>query len=487
MSLSKKIFGLMLAVMVLCSGSPLWAQEPNPVNQKTGASKEQTPSAPDLAKIVPLATALNSRLADLENQIKDGPDLSDAKERYERIDADVEVSHRELNRLKETEDYRFNRLLEIKQAVEQENQAFEKTGMPISRAIHALGTWRKKWLKEKEQWQQWEASLLAEGEFVQLRSTFQQARDTIETALQRILRQLETLLAFQEEAGQIQVKLNALESAVAGLLTEIRRGALISASLPMLSFDYVSRLKTEIKTVLNHGFEPIAWPDRQRLVRNNGILLIQLLLSLFMVIAVYGNRRSLSESTRWSFMAKRPFSTGFFLGGMAIMLLQEYEGAPSLWKLMTMIIFVLSFARLAGALVDVSWKRASVYGLMTVLALFRLMEVFALPLPIFRLYMVLAALAGLLLCMRWGRESKTGDASRLWTLILQLAAAFFAVVIVLQLWGKASLGRFMFVSFMDSTATVLVFMLLLYMIHGGLEWLFRISFFTKAAHRFKRE
>jgi small-conductance mechanosensitive channel len=46
---------------------------------------------------------------------------------------------------------------------------------------------------------------------------------------------------------------------------------------------------------------------------------------------------------------------------------------------------------------------------------------------------------------------------------------------VAELWGKKVLASYLFVSLIDSIATTLVFFLFMYMIHGGLEWLFRSS------------
>ena len=52
---------------------------------------------------------------------------------------------------------------------------------------------------------------------------------------------------------------------------------------------------------------------------------------------------------------------------------------------------------------------------------------------------------------------------------------FFAFIIIAEIWGKAALAQYIFVSLIDSIATALVFMLLLYMINGVLEWAFRSS------------
>lgn len=93
------------------------------------------------------------------------------------------------------------------------------------------------------------------------------------------------------------------------------------------------------------------------------------------------------------------------------------------------------------------------------------------------------ALVGLLLCLRWAKESDQHKEPRLYTVFLRLAALFLTVIVVVQLWGKAPVALFLFISFIDSMVTVLVFMLFLYMTHGGLEWLFGNAFSRKTAQR----
>jgi small-conductance mechanosensitive channel len=51
----------------------------------------------------------------------------------------------------------------------------------------------------------------------------------------------------------------------------------------------------------------------------------------------------------------------------------------------------------------------------------------------------------------------------------------------MELWGKGALASYLFVSLIDSTVTILVFMLLMYMIHGGLEWLFGTAVLRRVA------
>jgi small-conductance mechanosensitive channel len=199
------------------------------------------------------------------------------------------------------------------------------------------------------------------------------------------------------------------------------------------------------------------------------------LLTLVVIITVFRNRRALNESRRWRFLAVRPFSAGLFYGAITTIWLYYYGGASAIWKLAIITVAGLSFARLSGALVASSWKRKFVYMLMFVLIITDLLNVLNFPLPLFRLYTVLASLALLLLCTRWAGESIQQKDSVYYTWSLRLGALIFVVIIIAEVWGKASLAQDIFLSLIDSIATTLVFMLLLYMINGILEWVFRSS------------
>jgi small-conductance mechanosensitive channel len=103
------------------------------------------------------------------------------------------------------------------------------------------------------------------------------------------------------------------------------------------------------------------------------------------------------------------------------------------------------------------------------------MVVLNFPLPLFRLYIVLTGLVGLLFCVRWAGETARLKESNFYFWLLRLVSLFFAVIIIAQLLGKQALALYLFESLIDSVATVLVIMLFMHMIRGGLEWLFLTS------------
>jgi small-conductance mechanosensitive channel len=194
-----------------------------------------------------------------------------------------------------------------------------------------------------------------------------------------------------------------------------------------------------------------------------------------LIIAVYRNRPVLNASKRWRFLAARPFSVGLFFGTIVAILFFEYWGVPETWELLYLIVVGVSFVRLLGALNEASWKRQFVSGLVIILIVTRLMYVISLPLPLFRIYTVLTALAGFLLCLRWAGKSRRCKDSGLFIWSLRLGSFFFAFIMVAEIWGKQGLAEFLFISLIRSIGTVLAFMLLMYMIRGVLEWVFRSS------------
>jgi small-conductance mechanosensitive channel len=163
------------------------------------------------------------------------------------------------------------------------------------------------------------------------------------------------------------------------------------------------------------------------------------------------------------------------------MLFYEYMGLHDTWNFGLIIVGGISFARLIGTLYPASWRSQFVYGLIIVHIVTRLLHVIMLPLPLMRLYTVLAALAGFLFCLRWAGESGRQKDPGVFRWVLRAGAGFLAIIIIAQIWGKQGQAEFLFNSMLRSTASLLGFMLFIYMIHGVLEWVFRSSFLQRMA------
>ena len=472
----RRILEIVLLLSVLLMFSQVTAQEQSQGPKASPVKADTPPEAPELADVVPLATELTVRLATLEREMKDGLDVSAVEKAYAELRAKLKDYTGQFQRMKDSKNYTYNELVDLREGIRQDSKLFEEISKPMSRSIRQLGAWREEWLAEKKRWKEWQDSLIREGGLDQLRSTFEKAEGAIDAALNLVLPQLEGMLRIQEKGGTVDARLKILAGELDGLIVDERRGGLLNESPPMFSFQFLSQFTSrELADTLKKGLSAMSWPGGRFFALQGWVVLLQVLVSLFVIIAIYRSRTSMKESKRWHFLAKRPFAAALFLGYMTTALIYEYQGAPLIWKQSLSIVAGMAFARLVGALIAASWKRQFVYGLILVLILAALMEMFTFPLPVFRLYTTVTALVAVFFCLWWARESVRLRSSAFYNWALRLGSLFFAVIAIAEMWGKEPLASYLFISSMRSMAAVLIFRLFMYMIRGGLEWLFRTS------------
>jgi hypothetical protein len=82
--------------------------------------------------------------------------------------------------------------------------------------------------------------------------------------------------------------------------------------------------------------------------------------------------------------------------------------------------------------------------------------VVGLPLALFRLYLLVAALVSLTCCIRWAAESRRLGEAWLYVWALRLAALLFAAVLFTELRGQVNLAEFLFVASVRTLGGVVV-------------------------------
>ena len=410
---------------------------------------------------------LSARLATLQPRVEEGLDLTAIAKDSEAIDANLNELSSQLSQLKDSKDFKYNKLVKLRKSIKKQLEIFNKINDPLSQDIRQLESWRRDWLGEKQRWQAWQSYLLKESDLPQLKSAFDSVDGTIDKALSLIRLQLEAALQIQQTVGNVQTKINRLAD-------ELDRLILAEKSPPMFSSQYFSQFKSgDLWYSAIDITNEVLWPDSQFFKSKGWVILFGGFLACFSILAINRNRRGLGVSKHWRFIAARPVSAGLFLSAMVTALVFEYKGVPAVLKLTNSAIAGIAFARLSGNLIETSWKRQFVYGLISFLTANSLMEFLSFPLPIIQLYTFLAALGGLVFCLWWDRKSLRHRDSDLFTPFFHLGSLFFAVIVIAELWGKQALASYLFVSMTRSLATVIVFMLLMYMLRGGLEWLLR--------------
>ena len=122
-----------LVMMLIFSFGLAMAQSQE--DHQPAAEQTASPAVMDLADIVPLATKLTGRLADLKKQIRDGLDIAAVEKQYDGIEARLHDLDGQIEGLRQSQKYKYNQLVEQKGAIKQENELYE-IDQPAHQASH---------------------------------------------------------------------------------------------------------------------------------------------------------------------------------------------------------------------------------------------------------------------------------------------------------------------------------------------------------------
>lgn len=472
------VLRIIILVLLCTAGVPavdgFSAEKPEQPTEPAAKEEKKKPEpVPGMGDVIPAAMDLSGKVVELENRLQSGLDTSALKKKYGEVKERLHKLSQRFEELKESKEYRQLRLLQLKQAVGQESDLLKTTNQPLRDAVNQLESLRKEWLAERKRWEKWRSTLVADGKLEHLQSAFTRAEQTINKALGLIVPRLEDLMALQQEAGRIQGELDKLAAEVNHLFGLERKEVLLTTSPPMFSSEYFAQFRIEFMHGLTTGFRAVNWWEGPFFDRQGWLIVIQLVLTVLVIAGIYRNREALHESERWSFVARRPISTGIYASIMATLILYDYRGAPPGWTVAVTLLWSFSFVRLMYAYTEIPWKRHFVLGLAVLLIATRFLFAISLPLPLTRMYLVIGSLAAIAFCLRWATVSSAREESPMYARILQGFALIFGVIFLAEIWGKTQIGQYLFVAVPSGVSIVLSFALFVYLIQGGLEWSIR--------------
>ena len=462
---------LVLLTLVLAPGR-LVAQSP-------AAAPAPPPRVPELAEIIPLATAVSDRLARLERAMADGVALARLEQQLQDISARVDAYAEQFLAWQTATGPRGGRLPQLKAEIKSAGDALAEVSQFVADKVRTLGNRRKEWLAEQQRWNAWHAAVLHDEPLEPITTAVTKTQGAIETALGLLRQQLRPLLAIQEHAGTLHTRIDTLTAEVRGLVSLSQGGTLADASPAMVSAQYVAQVAVALRTGVHTGLVQISWPDKAFVARQGWIIVLQGVLALMLALVLVRYRPQLEHVEHWRFVAKRPMAAGLLVGVMSVVVF--YESPPDMVRLVLVVLVGSAFVRLLAGLVAGGWRRQCMYGLLILSILTNLCYVLGVPLALFRLYILVAALVSLLCCLRWAAASRRLREARLYAWGLRLAAVVLAAVLCAEIWGEAKRAELLFVSVLRTLAIMLVFGLLRHLVRGGLEWAVRSSVSRHAA------
>jgi potassium efflux system protein len=466
------LWKIVVCSFLLMNPGGLAAQEPAAT---PSASEAPAPPSevPHLADLIPRATALIGRFAELETTLKTSSDPSDAQNQLLKIDSSLKKHAAELQKLKTASIAGGGQLMKLQLEMTSMAEALKGIQRSVTEQLRTLVDVRHEWVKEQEQWKTWRAALLTDEAFTEIKATFDKADHTIDKALGLILPQLQPLLDLQKQTGRHQISLDTQTTEGHSFHMDEQSDASVDSSPPMFSAHYVGKFLKALRSPMNVKLDEIVQADRAFFARQGWILLVQGVLSLVLVLVLFRQRHQLAGSERWRFVARRPIAAGLFaifLAGIPF-----YTGPPVSFMFAYTLVAGIAFARLLGSLLTTGWRTQLVYWLITLLLLTRLFYTLNLATPLFRCFFLLAALLSLVFCLRWAtKKSSGGDAPR-FPGVFAVAAAFLTVIVFAEVSGEAARAEYLFNTWLRTILSLLAFGLLIYLIRGSLEWAFHSS------------
>jgi len=457
---------ILMLIFLILSGGPA-AQEPK-ASQPSPNQEEEAPSVPSLSALSPLATELAERSAVLEKDIAAVFDLSAAEKNLAKTVKRQKKLSKQLLRLKTTGGYGYYHLAELKAAIGIEANSLQRTVDSLTEAINQTETWEKAWLNESERWKEFRSSVPKHVPPQTVAPTFSRAQDIIDRSVTLIRQKLKSLLALQQRAGEIQTGMYSLKVEIDDLLSVVRADAWKKSAPSMFSSKYYSQFKRGLWEEMQKGLSMVSWPGRQFLQRHGWLVFLQVFLSLAMIVGIFRHRRLLEGEERWRFIAKRPLAAGIFVG--IATLLPFYGPVPGTWDFALSAVAVIALARLIGGVVVRFWRKWLVYALAIFLTTTKLLGVFGLPLPFFRLYVFSTALIGMVLCIWRSVESVRSGSSLLYIWALRLGGLVFLGIIIAEIGGYNALAAHVLSSSLKTTFIVLAAWMFMLMVRGFLEW-----------------
>jgi len=465
-NLLKKIVFLAAVLLLPCLSPAAPADNGGVAAPATVA--EAVVQAPNLAALGPSLSALNDLAERVESQL---PKLFD----FTAAERDLKVREKKFKNisarfdaLKTSGQNDYAALSELLIALKPETESLKKLNESLSLSLSRIDESLRELNGEKEQWAKWKAAMPNGVPPAGAAPMFAEAEATIKRSQNFVFETSKPFLEFQGRVATVQSRYKSLTVQVQTMLENVRVDFFSKSVSPMFSREYFSRFGEELRTDLRKAFQGLSWPDRAFFSSQGWIAVFQLLASVLLFRSIQKKRELIEASPKWRFLAQRPWAFGFFAG--VSVLTPLYGLTPPLWRLLLWTAVATAMTRLISVQITRPWKRFLVYVLAILFIIAQALRLFALPRPLFRLYVALIAAVGAPLCFWRASESAKRNDSFIYTQSLRLGGVVSTVVLAAQLGGYNALSTLLLEASIKTTFLIFLFRLIALLCHGGIEY-----------------
>jgi len=468
-----RLFIIATSVLLGLSGDLIAAQN-TPEKKTSTIVSPSTPDEPKFSEIIPLSAKLSARLAKLENIELGLPDLAAIEKDYSAIDKRINAVSKKLEGLRAKRPGQNGRDVGFKFDFTYEKARLEKINVHLENSIEQLDAWNREWLVEKQHWTAWQTTLVKDRSYRQILAAFDAADSTIASALGFISRQMEPLLAVQSTGAGLEAKIDRLEAETTALQGKaFRREPLRGKSPPMYAPDYYAQFNRDLWGIAWENLKFIPRPGVE-FFRLHALELGVFAFILTVVFAViYRKRQFIAATENWSFVADRPFAIALFITSLVAVVRMQFWASPSIMaRTFFLVTGSMSCLRLLVKVLKNRWAKKVSYGVMSLFAITIILIMLAPPDPIVNLFILVASAVILVFALKLAAESSLSESGPYPFWGSRMLAFWFAVILIAQILGDTGFAYSMFVNSVTSMAVIGLIVLFIYLLRGGIHWLF---------------
>ena len=460
-----------LLVTIIAAGPGMAAAE-TVSESPPNTSEAEDFRAQGLAELIPEAAKLNEKSARLERELSALPTGDRISSRLETLEAQLDSLAADLAEMKQQERMQYDRLLKFQNSASALNVALVDLNEPLTAGLRRIDQWRRDWQGELKHWQAWKSVVAGEDmDLPMVKSAFDSATQVITTALESIVERMEPMMAAQKRAFDVQADIKDMLIEVESLIAAARGEFLRDFSPPMYSPRFFSQFGGWLTYELKTGVAEISMPSIDFFARKSGVIAFQIILTLFLAYGIRKSQFILEGIESLRFMRRNPYSVGLLISSAVCW--ELYEPLPVIWRLLLVAIILTTTARLVGGIVANRRRNMLVYLIVACMFAINLLVSIQFPSPLFRIFLVSAALSLGVFSMHSLLRPHGIKRSRISIAILIGIAVTSAIVTVAEIVGYSSLALHMFRSTLTTIFIIFLAWLLMLLMRGLLESAFQ--------------
>ncbi len=438
---------------------------------QTGEEGPNLPAAtyPGTAEVVPRTAQLQEKASQVEVRIASLHDLSSFEKQIGSARQRQEELGSRIAELGDPAAWSADRLLEIRSRLEEQKSSLRKLLDNLSSRLAELETTRKEWTEKKTFWEGWAKAL--KGSQLQLpKKTFADARATIEVVLGKASKAAAPLVTLQGEVTALQAKNAEIFNQIEATLDNLRKEIFKKTAASFANPDYYGQFKKELWEQTKNGILSARKGGVEFLREQGWIFALQLLLAGVLAGFIIRHGSKVEVTREWQFILHHPLATGLFVAVSSLSFL--YATPYGLWRLLLWSLAAFSAAVLISGLLRNPLKIFMVFLLSSLFVLSLALQIFALPQPLYRLYLALLSLAGIPLLLRLAQKNIRAHGGQIggFTITLRAGAAVLLVAFVAQCGGYSNFSSRLIEASVQTVFLGLFAAMAIRLGHGGIEF-----------------